>query len=85
MKFSIRDLFLVTLIVAIAVLVLGWANEWFAHSVTRQTLESLKFDAGAKGCKVTTTTDYLGPFTVQVQAKIELPTSQAPAPNPPKP
>ena len=41
MKFSIRDLFLVTLIVAIAVLVLGWANEWFAHSVTRQTLESL--------------------------------------------
>ncbi len=34
MKFSIRDLLLVTVIVA---LVMGWANEWFMHSVTHIT------------------------------------------------
>jgi hypothetical protein len=65
MKFSIRDLLLVTVIVALAV---GW---WVDHRKQAEAIKTLRQDFEA--------------LQSRVGLWYELPTSQAPAPNPPKP
>ena len=80
MKFSIRDLLYVMVIVA---LVLGLAIEFYRHSVTRQSLEALQNAALSEGCRVEFQYDSIGPFTVYVIARLRLPNSSAPARNPP--
>ena len=77
MKFTIRDLLLVTLIVALAV---GWAihAQSLKLSLARseERLTMLKDLVEQEGYKVEFTKSMVG---------LELPNSSAPAPNPPKP
>ena len=81
MKFTIRDLFLVTLIVA---LVLGW---WIDHRGQAERRE--KAEAGLQTlCDYVTDEGYkLGWDTEKNMLTVSrpLPTSSVPAPNPPKP
>jgi hypothetical protein len=81
-KFSIRDLLLVTVIVA---LLLGLTIELHRHSVTRQSFEALRNAALSEGCRVELRYDSIGPFTIYASARLRLPNSSAPAPNPLKP
>jgi hypothetical protein len=69
MKFTIRDLFLVTLIVA---LVLGWSvDHWRQASAAKQVEHDWRL--------------YEHDLLRRLDADSSLPDSTAPAPNPPKP
>ena len=97
MKFSIRDLFLVTMIVALAV---GWGvDRWRQASLLKaQEQDAMGFDLlksymTSQGYQVEWEPDLLmlsvyrpgeKPWS-RIVGEGELPTSQAPAPNPPKP
>jgi hypothetical protein len=81
MKFSIRDLLVVTVIVAVC---LAWGIECYRHSITHQKLLSLHSAVMSEGYAVETTTQYTGPLQSGFSTRLVLPNSSAPAPNPPK-
>jgi hypothetical protein len=83
MKFTIRDLFLVTMIVALA---LGWGVDtyrWHTRENNfRETIQVLQRLAEQNGSATTVNAE--GRLTT-AKAILPLPDSSAPAPNPPKP
>ena len=91
MKFSIRDLLLVTMIVALAV---GWWADHYRIAEENERLEraesqwhvvanSLADAMKENGWKVEINADTNGP-TWRMESPDEMPNSQAPAPSPPK-
>jgi hypothetical protein len=83
MKFSIRDLFLVTVIVALAV---GWGVDTYrSHTrekIFRETIQVLQSLAEQNGSATTVNAE--GRLTT-AKAILPLPDSLEPASNPPKP
>ena len=89
MKYSIRDLFLVTVIVALAVgwgmdrSGQGWKNQELQKSLSIQKHKAIVLEKILKGKGLVVDfadNDYEEPAIYEVT----LPTSQTPAPNPPK-
>jgi hypothetical protein len=79
MKFSIRDLFLVTVIVALAA---GW---WVDRSRLAVEFTRLKEDMALYGSDANIRSDNLSPEVLKRIPRRKLPNSSAPAPNPPNP